>query len=122
MAYCLVVTFVGLAVLQIFGIPAPSAIAVRGAAGLAVGLALQGSLSNFAAGVMLLVFRPFKVGDYIDAGGTAGTVREIALFSTVLDTPDNVRVIVPNPSVYGQTIKNYARKDTRRTGPGTGMG
>jgi len=114
MAYYLVLTFVVLAVLQLFGIPATSAVAVLGAAGLAVGLALQGSLSNFAAGVMLLIFRPFKVGDFIDAGGTTGSVKEISLFSTILNTPDNVRVIVPNSSVYGQTIKNFAANDTRR--------
>jgi small conductance mechanosensitive channel len=80
----------------------------------AVGLALQGTLSNFASGVMLLVFRPFNVGDYIDAGGTAGTVKAIGLFSTTLDTPDNVRIVVPNSAVYGNTIKNYAANANRR--------
>jgi small conductance mechanosensitive channel len=89
-------------------------VAVLGAAGLAVGLALQGTLSNFASGVMLLVFRPFGVGDYIDAGGTAGSVASVGLFSTTMNTPDNVRIVVPNSAVYGSTIKNYAANATRR--------
>ncbi len=114
LAYYLALTFVVIAVLNVFGVQTASLIAVLGAAGLAVGLALQGTLSNFSAGVMLLVFRPFRVGDYVDAGGTAGSVQEIGLFATVLDTPDNVRIIVPNSSVYGQTIRNYAANDTRR--------
>jgi small conductance mechanosensitive channel len=107
-------TFVGLAVLGIFGIQTASIIAVIGAAAFAVGLALQGTLSNFSAGVMILIFRPFKVGDYVEAGGSAGSVVEIDIFNTVLNTPDNVRVIIQNSSVYGSTIKNYATNDTRR--------
>jgi small conductance mechanosensitive channel len=107
-------TFVVLAVLGIFGIQTASIIAVLGAAAFAVGLALQGTLSNFSAGVMILIFRPFKVGDYVEAGGSAGSVLEIDIFNTVLNTPDNVRVIVPNSAVYGTTIKNYATNDTRR--------
>jgi len=114
MIYYLLLAFVVLAVLRLFGIETTSFIAVLGAAGLAVGLALQGTLSNFSAGVMLLVFRPFKVGDYVDAGGTAGSVQEIGLFATTMNTPDNVRIIVPNSQVYGTTIKNYAANDTRR--------
>lgn len=114
LAYYLALTFVVIAVLNVFGVQTASLIAVLGAAGLAIGLALQGTLSNFSAGVMLLVFRPFRVGDYVDAGGTAGSVQEIGLFATVLNTPDNVRIIVPNSSVYGQTIRNYAANDTRR--------
>jgi len=109
-----VLTFVVLAVLGIFGIQTASIIAVLGAAAFAVGLALQGTLSNFSAGVMILIFRPFKVGDYVEAGGSAGSVMEIDIFNTVLNTPDNVRVIVPNAAVYGSTIKNYATNDTRR--------
>jgi len=109
-----VLTFVVLAVLGIFGIQTASIIAVIGAAAFAVGLALQGTLSNFSAGVMILIFRPFKVGDYVEAGGSAGSVMEIDIFNTVLNTPDNVRVIVPNAAVYGSTIKNYATNDTRR--------
>ena len=82
--------------------------------GLIIGFALQGSLSNFAAGVMLLAFRPFRVGDYIEAAGTAGSVIDIQLFNTVLHTPDNVKVIVPNGKIFGDVIKNYSANDTRR--------
>ncbi len=114
MVYYLVLAFVVIAVLTMFGIQTTSLIAVLGAAGLAVGLALQGTLSNFAAGVMLLIFRPFKVGDYVDAGGVAGSVMEIAIFSTTLHTPDNVRITVPNGSIYGAVIKNYSFNATRR--------
>lgn len=96
------------------GIPTASFAALIAAAGLAVGLALQGSLGNFASGVMLLIFRPFKVGDFISAGGTSGTVQEIQLFSTILDTPDNRRLIVPNGSVFGSTIENVSFHSERR--------
>ena len=110
----LIVAFVAVAALGMVGVQTASMVAVLGAAGLAVGLALQGTLSNFAAGVMLLVFRPFKVGDYVEAGGTAGSVEAVGLFSTTLNTPDNVKIIVPNGAVFGSTIKNYAANDTRR--------
>jgi small conductance mechanosensitive channel len=112
--YYLVLAFVFIAVLGLFGIQTTSIIAVLGAAGLAVGLALQGTLSNFAAGVMLLVFRPFRVGDYVEAGGEAGSVEAIGVFATTLNTPDNVKITVPNSGIYGSTIKNYAANDTRR--------
>jgi small conductance mechanosensitive channel len=112
--YYLTLIAVVIAVLSLFGIETTSLIAVLGAAGLAVGLALQGTLSNFAAGVMLLIFRPFKVGDYVEVAGTAGSVQEVSIFSTVLHTPDNVRITIPNSAVYGDTIKNYAANDTRR--------
>ena len=112
--YYLILTFVGVACLGLFGIQTTSVIAVLGAAGLAVGLALQGTLTNFASGVMLLFFRPFRMGDFVEVAGVAGSVAEIGLFSTTLNTPDNVRIIVPNSSVYGTTIKNYAANDTRR--------
>jgi small conductance mechanosensitive channel len=114
LVYIAIMAFAVLAALAKFGVQTASFVAVLGAAGFAVGFALQGSLSNFAAGVMLLVFRPFKVGDYVDAGGTAGTVKEIQLFTTVLATPDNVKVIAPNGAVFGSTIKNYTGYDTRR--------
>ena len=114
LVYYSLMAFVVLAVLNLFGIQTTSFIAVLGAAGLAVGLALQGTLSNFSAGVMLLVFRPFQLGDYIDAGGTAGTVKEIGIFATTLHSPDNVRIVVPNSAIYGQTIKNFSANDTRR--------
>jgi len=113
-AYYTVIAVVIIAVLNLFGVQTTSLIAVLGAAGLAVGLALQGTLSNFAAGVMLLGFRPFRVGDYVDIAGTAGSVAEIGLFTVTLNTPDNVRIIVPNSAVYGQTITNYASNPTRR--------
>lgn len=114
LAYYLTLAVVVIAVLNLFGVETTSLIAVLGAAGLAVGLALQGTLSNFAAGVMLLVFRPFRPGDYVDIAGTAGSVAEIGLFTVSLNTPDNVRIIVPNSSIYGQTIRNYATNATRR--------
>lgn len=114
LAYYLILTIVVVAVLGIFGIPTASLIAVLGAAGLAVGLALQGTLSNFAAGVMLLLFRPFHVGDFVEIGGVAGAVQAVGVFTTSLHTPDNVLIIVPNSEVFGRTIKNYAANDTRR--------
>ena len=103
-----------IAAIGVVGIPTASFAAVIAAAGLAVGLALQGSLSNFASGVMLLIFRPFKVGDFVNAAGTAGTVQEIQLFATILDTPDNRRLIVPNGAVFGSTIENVSFHETRR--------
>jgi small conductance mechanosensitive channel len=87
---------------------------ILGATGLAVGLALQGTLSNFAAGAMLLAFRPFKAGDYIEAAGTAGSVYEVGIFSTQLHTPDNVKITLPNSAIYGGIVKNYSANDTRR--------
>ncbi len=114
LVYYLTIAFVAVAVLGMVGIQTASMVAVLGAAGLAVGLALQGTLSNFAAGVMLLVFRPFKVGEYVEVGGSAGGVEAVGLFSTTLNTPDNVKIVIPNGSVFGNTIKNYAANDTRR--------
>ena len=112
--YYLVLVLVGVAVLQLFGIETTSLVAVIGAAGLTVGLALQGTLSSFAAGVMLLVFRPFQIGDYVEVGGSAGSVVEIGLFTTMLNTSQNLRVIIPNSAVYGRTITNYSSNATRR--------
>jgi small conductance mechanosensitive channel len=89
-------------------------IAVIGAAGLAIGLALQGTLSNVAAGVMLMLFRPFKMGQYIEAGGHAGTVKEVNLFTTELATLDNVQIIIPNSAIWSGSIINYSHHDTRR--------
>jgi small conductance mechanosensitive channel len=114
LVYYLLLAFVVVAVLGLFGIPTTSFIAVLGAAGLAVGLALQGTLSNFAAGIMLLIFRPFGVGDFIEAGGATGSVIEIGVFSTTLNTGDNVRIVVPNSGVYGGMVKNFSANDTRR--------
>ncbi len=109
-----ILAFVVVAVLEQFGFETTSLIALIGAAGLAIGLALQGTLSNLAAGVMLLVFRPFKVDQYIDAGGNAGTVKEINLFTTDLTTPDNVLIIVPNKDLWNTSIKNFSAFATRR--------
>ena len=103
-----------LAILSTFGVDTTSFAAVLAALGFAVGMALSGTLGNFAAGVMLLVFRPFKVGDVITTGGTTGKVDAIELFSTTLDTPDNRRIIVPNGSVFGGEIENITFHDTRR--------
>lgn len=114
--------FVVLAVLSQFGIQTTSFIAVVGAAGLAIGLALQGALANFAGGVLMLIFRPFKVGDYIEGAGVAGTVEEIEIFTTQLKTPDNKTVIVPNSKLTGDNLVNYSAKDTRRVDLVIGVG
>jgi small conductance mechanosensitive channel len=114
MVYYLALAVVIIAVLNLFGIETTSLVAVVGAAGLAVGFALQGTLSNFAAGVMILVFRPFHVGDFIDAAGIAGTVQEIRIFVTVLHTPDNVQIIVPNSQIGSGIIKNFSTNERRR--------
>jgi len=122
MVYYSVIAAVVIAVLGIFGIPTASFVAVLGAAGLAVGLALQGTLSSFAAGVMLLIFRPFKTGDLVEAGGSTGVVEEISLFTTLLRTPDNVKKIVPNSEIYGATISNYTDIERRRVDMVVGIG
>jgi small conductance mechanosensitive channel len=114
LVYALAMAFVVIAVLGLFGIPTASFVAVLGAAGLAIGLAMQGTLSNFAAGVMLLVFRPFRVGDFVEVAGTKGVVKEIGIFATQLNTPDNIRVTLSNSSIYGNTISNYTINETRR--------
>ncbi|MEZ8987165.1 small-conductance mechanosensitive channel MscS [Vibrio cyclitrophicus] len=103
-----------IAALGRLGVQTASVVAVIGAAGLAVGLALQGSLSNFAAGVLIVAFRPFKSGDYVEIGGVAGSVDSIQIFQTILTTPDNKMVVVPNGSVIGSPITNYSRHATRR--------
>ncbi len=114
MAYFGLLAMVALASLNKLGFETTSFVALIGAAGLAVGLAVQGSLSNFAAGVLIIIFRPFKLGDYIEGGGTAGVVKEITILTTVLATPDNKRIIVPNSAVMGGTITNFSANDTRR--------
>ena len=114
LVYFVLFAAVVIAVLGMFGIETTSLVAVLGTAGLAVGLAVQGALSNFSSGVILLLFRPFHVGDYIDADRVAGTVSEFGVFSTVINTPDNVRIIVPNSGIFGATIKNFSANDTRR--------
>ena len=103
-----------IAAIGALGIQTTSFIAIFGAAGLAVGLALQGSLSNFAAGVLIVLFRPYRVGDYIEAAGVSGTVEQVQILTTVLNTPDNKQVIVPNSQVMDSIITNYSANDTRR--------
>jgi len=107
-------TFVVIAAISALGVQTTSFVAVIGAAGLAVGFALQGSLANFASGVMLILFRPFKAGDYVEAGGSSGTVESIQIFSTTLNTPDNRKVIVPNGKITGDSIINYSAMERRR--------
>jgi len=103
-----------IAVLSIFGIEATSLVAIMGAATLAIGMALQGTLSDLAAGFMLILFRPYKLEQYVDIGGTAGTVKDINLFVTELVTPDNVQIIVPNGQAWGTVITNYSHHAKRR--------
>jgi small conductance mechanosensitive channel len=110
----LIIIFGGTVILNKFGVQTTSIIALLGAAGLAVGLALQGTLSNFAAGIMLIAFRPFQKGDYVAVSGSAGTVKEISIFTTELATADNIQVIVPNGQIWGASISNYSAYDTRR--------
>lgn len=109
-----VVAFTLIAVLDQFGVETTSLVALLGAAGLAVGLAMQGTLSNVAAGVMLLIFRPFRVGQVVDVAGHTGTVKAISLFVTALDTPDNVRITIPNGQIWGSPVKNFNHHETRR--------
>jgi small conductance mechanosensitive channel len=113
-AYSLAMVAVVLASLRKLSVETNSFVAIIGAAGLAIGLALQGALANFAAGFLMVIFRPFKKGDYIEAAGTAGIVDEIQVFTSVLNTPDNRRVIVPNSKIMSDNITNYSAKDTRR--------
>ncbi len=117
-----IIALVGVAAITTMGVSTTSFVAVLGAAGLAVALAFQGTFSNFAAGVMLLTFRPFKPGDFVEVGGTAGTVKEIGIFTCMMATPDNVQIRVPNSGVFGQTIKNYSANETRRVDLVMGVG
>lgn len=121
-AYIALLALVVLAALDQLGINTTSALAMFGAVGLAVGLAVKDSLSNFAAGVMIAFFQPFKLGHYIEAAGTAGTVLEVELFNTTLLTPDNKRIMVPNRLVYNDTIVNYSAEENRRVDLVIGIG
>jgi small conductance mechanosensitive channel len=112
--YAVLLVAVIIAAVDQLGVNTTSLLAVFGAAGLAVGLALQNSLSNFSAGVMLIIFRPFKVGDFIEAAGVNGVVEEVQIFNTLLKTPDNREIIVPNGQIYSGTITNFSARDTRR--------
>lgn len=121
-AKAILLLFVFVASLDQLGVDTTSLVALLGAAGLAVGLALQGSLQNFAAGVMLVLFRPFKTGDFVEAGGTSGIVEQITIFSTLMRTGDNREVIIPNGAIYGGTITNYSARTTRRIDMVFGIG
>jgi small conductance mechanosensitive channel len=120
--YAILVIFVVTAALNNLGIQTTSIIAVLGAAGLAVGLSLQESLSNFAAGIMILIFHPFRVGDYIEGAGISGSVEELGIFVTRLKTPDNKTIFVPNGKLAGDNLVNYSLNDTRRMDLVVGVG
>jgi small conductance mechanosensitive channel len=122
LTYTLLLTFFIVAALGQLGIQTTSFIAILGAAGLAIGLALQGSLANFAAGFLMIIFQPFKVGDYIEGAGAAGTVEQIQIFTTQLKTPDNKTIIIPNAKLTADNIVNYTTKGTRRMDMVIGIG
>jgi small conductance mechanosensitive channel len=122
LAYALILAFAVLASLAKFGIQTTSFVALLGAAGFAIGLALQGSLSNFAAGVLILVLRPYRTGDVVEAAGVVGKVTSIELFTTVLTTADNIKILVPNGQIYGNVIKNITANATRRLDLVVGIG
>lgn len=112
--YMALLVMVALAAAQQLDVPITSFFAILGAAGLAIGLALKDSLSNFSSGVMLVFFRPFKAGDFVDAGGVSGTVREVTIFNTIIRTGDNRIITVPNSQIYAGSITNYSAEQTRR--------
>ncbi len=122
LVYFLILIFTVVAALGNLGVQMTSFIAIIGAAGLAVGLALQGSLANFASGILILAFRPFKVGDFITAAGVTGSVKEIQIFETIVATPDNIRITIPNSKIYGDVIQNVTAYDTRRVDITVGIG
>jgi len=121
-AYVAILAFVIIAAMSRLGIQTASFVAVLGAAGLAIGLALQGALANFAAGVLMIIFKPFKVGDYIEGGGVSGVVEHIEIFTTQLKSPDNKTLIVPNAKMTSDSIVNYSAKETRRVDMVFGIG
>jgi len=118
----LLLAFLIIAVLEQLGVPTTSLVAIFGAAGLAVGLSMQDSLKNFAAGVMIIVNSPFKAGDFIEVAGVSGVVEKVAVFSSVIRTGDNREIIVPNGNIYGDVIINYSARDTRRIDLVIGIG
>ena len=122
LGYAAVLIFAVIASLARFGVQTTSFVAVLGAISFAIGFALQGSLSNFAAGVLILVLRPFRVGDVIEAAGVLGTVKDIQLFVTIVATPDNVKALIPNAKLYGDTIHNLTGYKTRRIDLPVGIG
>lgn len=114
LTYWMVMTFVIIAAISQIGVQTTSLIAVMGAAGLAIGLALQGSLSNFAAGVLIVIFRPYRVGDFVEVAGISGSVVQVQILTTVLKTGDNKQIVVPNAQIMDSIITNYSANDTRR--------
>ncbi len=120
--YMALITFVMITAIAQLGVPVSSFVAIIGAAGLAIGLALQGSLSNFAAGFLIVLFRPIKKGEFVDIAGASGTVEEIQIFTTVLKTPDNKTIIIPNGNILSGNIINYSREATRRVEVIAGVG
>jgi small conductance mechanosensitive channel len=120
--YAILLVAVIMAALDTLGLPVTSLLAVVGAAGLAVGLALKDSLGNFAAGVMLVLFRPFSKGDFVEAAGVSGKVDDVQIFSTILTTPDNKQITIPNAQVYADTITNFTANDMRRLDMVFGVG
>ena len=114
LAYCGMVVFVVIAALEKLDVKTTSFVAILGAAGLAVGLALQGSLANFASGVLIVIFKPFKVTDFIEAAGVTGVVQDMHIFTTTVNTPDNKKVIIPNAKLTADNITNYSANDKRR--------
>ena len=122
MVYAILMTFVIIASIGALGIQTASLVAIIGAAGLAIGLALQGSLSNFAAGVLMIIFRPYKLGDLVDVAGTEGFVEEVEIFTTVLRTPDKTKIIIPNGQIMSDQIINYTDVEKRRMDLVIGIG
>ena len=122
MVYMALLAFVVVAALEKIGVSTSGFVAIIGAATFAIGFALQGSLANFAAGVMIMIFRPFKAGDFIEAGGATGIVEEVGVFATMIRTGDNKRIIVPNGGITGGNITNYSAKETRRVDLVFGIG
>jgi len=114
LAYWAMMMFVIIATINQIGVQTTSLIAIMGAAGLAIGLAMQGSLANFAAGVLIVMFRPYRVGDFVEAAGISGTVVQVQILTTVLKTGDNKQIVVPNGQIMGSIITNYSAHDTRR--------
>ncbi len=114
LTYAMLLMVVVIAALDRLGVKTTAAVAVLGAAGLAVGLALQGSLGNFASGVLIVLFKPYKVGDFVSVAGKMGTVEVVKIFNTILTTPDNVEIIIPNGQITGGVIENFSARDTRR--------
>ena len=122
LVYSLLMIFVIIAAINQLGVQTTSLIAIMGAAGLAIGLALQGSLANFAAGVLIVMFRPYKVGDFVEAAGIAGSVVQVQILTTVLKTGDNKQIIVPNGQIMSSIITNFSANDTRRVELTIGIG